>query len=55
MPETPQKDRPSIAVSAVTAWHGDQATVYDPATLSVRKGPQHAFDALPWDAPVWID
>jgi hypothetical protein len=55
MPETAKQDRPSIAVSAVTAWHGDQGTVYDPATLTVRKGPEHSFDALAWDAPVWID
>jgi len=55
MPETPKQDRPSIAVSAVTAWHGDQATVYDPATLTVRKGVQRSFDGLPSNTPLWID
>src|SRR3954451_24838042 len=55
MPETQQKDRPSIAVRAVTAWDSDEGTVFDPRTLTVRKGPNRSFDELRADAPVWID
>jgi hypothetical protein len=55
MSEPMKQERPSIVVSAVTAWDGDEGTVFDPATLAVRKGPARAFDALPSDAPVWVD